>query len=369
MLGRSLGARRAADVAVYAPHATALYRGGEAAGGAELQMTYVARALAYAGLRVVHLVFDDGRPLPPRVEGVLIVRLPAEASSGNALSRRRAVAAGLRRADAAVYIQRSAGMATGLAASVARLKRRAFVYSSSSGRDFVDGNLETVRARLEYRLGLRLANCVVVQTKSQRERARAAFGLDAIVIPSFCEVAPAQQRQPEVFVWIGRIVGYKNPLAYVALAERIPEARFVMVAQSSSALGLQAAVRAAAERLANLELVGPIAHSEALALYGRSVAVVNTSDFEGFPNTFLEGWARGVPALSLRVDPDGVIERHGLGVVVGSSEEKLAEAARELWQRRNDLQAFEAASRLYVEHAHAPIAVGAAWSKLVAQLL
>jgi glycosyltransferase involved in cell wall biosynthesis len=41
---------------------------------------------------------------------------------------------------------------------------------------------------------------------------------------------------------------------------------------------------------------------------------VNTSDYEGFPNTFLQAWIRRLPVVAF-CDPDGVIQRRGLGKV------------------------------------------------------
>jgi hypothetical protein len=63
----------------------------------------------------------------------------------------------------------------------------------------------------------------------------------------------------------------------------------------------------------NIQLLEPLPRTELMRLIDSAVAMVNTADYEGMPNIFLESWARGVPALSLLHDPDGVIERESLG--------------------------------------------------------
>jgi len=61
-------------------------------------------------------------------------------------------------------------------------------------------------------------------------------------------------------------------------------------------------------------------------VFDRARVFVNTSEIEGFPNTFLQAWVRGVPVISF-LDPDGVIRREGLGHAVGSLDE-MARAAQ-----------------------------------------
>ena len=79
-----------------------------------------------------------------------------------------------------------------------------------------------------------------------------------------------------------------------------------------------AELRAAAQRLPNLELLGRVARSRVLELIERSFAVVSTSTHEGMPNVFLEARGlRGVPVLSLQCDPGGQIERQNAGLVAG----------------------------------------------------
>jgi glycosyltransferase involved in cell wall biosynthesis len=189
------------------------------------------------------------------------------------------------------------------------------------------------------------------------------------MIRSFAENAPDAGLERSAFLWIGRIVDYKDPLAYAELAARVPQARFWMVADVSDpeSVRLVEELRGRARQLPNLALLEPRPREDLFELYDRSVAVVNTSRVEGFPNTFMEGWARGAPALSLRLDPDEIIRRNQLGRFAAGSEDELARAAHELWESRRD-SALEERAHAYIEREHSPAVIGARWERLVREL-
>jgi glycosyltransferase involved in cell wall biosynthesis len=372
------GRVRRADVAVYAPFAGALYAESiRSTGGAEYQSSCLARTLADHGYRVAHVVLGDH--LPARVDGVQVVSIPNQYLCGG-LRRRSAVLWALRAADARLYVQRSAGFETGMVGGFARANGRPFVFSSSANADFLlDAHTTSIagagladwKSRLQYRFGLCCADRVVVQTGDQRELARRAFDVEAVVVPSFGQPAALATANRDAFLWVGTMHERKDPLSYVRLAEHLPHVRFRMLAvdRGGAAPALAVELERRAANLDNLEVFGARPRSEVLDLYATAVAVVNTSELEmeGFPNVFLEGWARGVPALSLKVDPDRTIERHGLGATAGGSFEKLVAFAGRMWKDR-ELPASERV-RAYVERVHSPERVGAAWAGLVGQLL
>jgi glycosyltransferase involved in cell wall biosynthesis len=340
-----------------------------ATGGAETQMLLLAKGLAASGHRVAVMV-DEGRDaLPSAVDGVDVIALSA--NGRRAVLRRVSWLASFGRAmwrvDAETLVQRAAGVETLLVGLAAKLRGRRFAYSSANVIDFDFGRLEPSRLNAAlYHLGVRLADVIVVQTDEQATLCRQRFGRSAHVIRSIVEPHAPRRQRPEAFLWIGRLASYKQPLAYVDLARALPDARFRMVAvpQAPGADDpLTAAVRRAAAELPNLELLAPRPRAELAPLIEEAVAVVNTADYEGMPNVFLEGWTRGVPALALTHDPDGVIERERIGAFAGGDLSRFTQLARDLWQARDNGAATAARCVAYAAREHAAGAVVDQWRR------
>jgi hypothetical protein len=97
-------------------------------------------------------------------------------------------------------------------------------------------------------------------------------------------------------------------------------------------------IEAAAQALPNLRFLGPVPYHDVNAHYERARVFVNTSDSEGFPNSYLQAWRRGTPSVAF-FDPDAVIARHGLGAAVAGLDAMVAEVRRLATQRDDWLAA------------------------------
>jgi glycosyltransferase involved in cell wall biosynthesis len=121
------------------------------------------------------------------------------------------------------------------------------------------------------------------------------------------EDVPAVERpasRPRV-VFLGRLDPVKRPWLFVELARRVPEAEFLVLGQQHVSgwqpNGLPA----------NVRLLGHVEGEEKRLLLASAAALVNTSQHEGLPVSFLESLACGTPIVSSH-DPEGTVSRFGV---------------------------------------------------------
>lgn len=359
------------DVVFYAPWATSLVAAGSAveaaAGGGETQQFLLAKALAAHGLRVGMIVMGSAAELPESVQGVHILRQrPRGRLRGPAARAALGLGAlwAMSRARTSTLIQRNAGATTAAAALAARVSGARFVYSAASSMDFEFDAFEQsgLNVRL-YTWGLRHAAEVVAQTQEQASLCRARYGRDPLVIGSIGERPRQRSGRPEAFLWVGRLQPVKRPEPYLDLARALPEAEFWMIAvpYRGEPPEIRARVEAASRELPNLQLLEPRSREGVGELLERTVAVVNTSVREGMPNVFLEGWSRGVPALALSFDPDGLVASERLGSFADGDQRLLEQQARELWNGREDQGAVAERCMTHMRSRHDADAVVDRW--------
>ena len=100
----------------------------------------------------------------------------------------------------------------------------------------------------------------------------------------------------------------------------------------------------------NLTLYGRVPYHEIGDFYDRAKVFVNTSDVEGFPNSFLQSWCRGVPVVSF-FDPNGLIKREGLGVSPNSIDD-MASAVHRLITDETEWRKTSQRCRSYMERTY-----------------
>ncbi|GAH07780.1 unnamed protein product, partial [marine sediment metagenome] len=102
---------------------------------------------------------------------------------------------------------------------------------------------------------------------------------------------------------------WKQPEIFIELAHRLPQFKFVMIGGMQSARMYDYTIRAALQQTpANFQYLGSMPINQVNALISQSDLLLYTSlPVEGFGNSFLQAWLRGVPTLSPFFDLDGIL--------------------------------------------------------------
>jgi glycosyltransferase involved in cell wall biosynthesis len=266
----------------------------------------------------------------------------------------------LERAKPDVIYQQVGCAHTGIAAFYAKRQGCRMIWRVASDadvtphrRDWLRPHRIVERSFLEY--GLRNASTITVQTKNQLALLHSNYGRDdAIVVRNFHpEPLSAEHRTQadgkQRIVWVANLKRLKNPEAFIRLASRFsdnPAVDFVMIGAWQERPEWVASVTALMQSARNVRYLGPRTQDEVNALLWGACAVVNTSDFEGFSNVFIQAWMRGVPVVSLNVNPDGLLDGETLGFASGT-EQQLYEDVAKLVQNPRLREAMGEKSRAF----------------------
>jgi glycosyltransferase involved in cell wall biosynthesis len=298
-------------------------------GGAELQLYLLARELVKRNYEVHFTTFDHGQGGPDVTvdEGIIIHTLRYRVPF---LGYLRALWRALAQADADIYLNRALGytMATWL---FARRHGRKFIYAVSSMPDCSPRRVfkgkpqrwpYAARARINQR-ALCSADRVVVQAEYQKALLESNFNVHGVLLPNGLPL-PASlpaKKDPPVVLWLANLKRLKQAELFIRLAQECRDlpCQFVWAGRADDRRYLdELLVRM--KGMTNLTYAGALTLDEANERIAQSSVLVNTSLYEGFPNTFIQAWMRRVPVVSLLVDPDDVLAREGIGFKSGTFE-------------------------------------------------
>ena len=225
-----------------------------------------------------------------------------------------------------------------------------------------------------YAWGLARTDRIFVQHTGQLADLAPRWRAKAYIVPSIAgemtAVKPHAERAKYV-AWVAMLRQPKRPDILIAIARKAPAIRFVVCGGPTpfaSPSGYSERIIEALQAQPNIAFLGKVASQKTQQIIADAAMLLSTSDAEGFPNTFLEAWSSGTPVISLKIDPDRIIERQELGTVSGTVERATADimALMEAPQRRNKI-ALRA--RQYVAETHSAAAIVTAFEKAIVGIL
>jgi len=305
----------------------------ETIGGSEVQQIFIGKALRDRDYEVSYITQDHGQRERQTIEGLTCYKSfkPDEGILGIRFfyPRLYKIWKALITANADVYFVRCASFLVGILAVFCKIYGKKFIFCGASATDFMPKSVlvPTLRDKLLYTYGLRRAHAIIVQSDAQKKLLWENFHLRGYLIRNFSpnKVSQLPVSEREYILWVSKIRALKRPMQFIRLAEAFPDEKFVMIGGPKKRdPDLFNKIEKEARKVDNLDFLGFQTLETTERYFDKCKVFVSTSKYEGFPNTFLQAWSRGVTVISY-VDPDNIIKNNNLGLVVGS-ERQLREA-------------------------------------------
>ena len=135
------------------------------------------------------------------------------------------------------------------------------------------------------------------------------------------------------------------------LAEEMPKERFMMICQRATGDDKYEELSARAGQVKNLQFIERVPFAEIGSYFQKAKVLVNTSDSEGFPNTFIQACNYAMPILSLKVNPDEFLDKYNCGQSCNGDFQRLVNSLKFMLAENNFLNLGKNARR-YAEQNH-----------------
>lgn len=269
-----------------------------------------------------------------------------------------------------IVIQRTADVPTGLCAFYCKLAKKKFIYSIANEPD-VNGTAEKGFLGKIYKYGIDNAYYIIAQnnhqiTQLKKHKKREISNIK--VISSGYEITEIDEKNKNHILWVSRCRPWKRPELFLKLARVFPKENFVIICSKTSDEEYWRKIRKSALKISNVKFLDFIPFHQINRYFREAKIFINTSVFEGFPNTFIQALKNETPIISLNVNPDKFLTRKKIGFFCNDDFTKLEEYLRLLLNSNDLYESYSKNAYLYAKNNHDIRKISYEWIKLIKQI-
>lgn len=303
-------------------------------GGAEYQSYLIAKQLISAGHKVHYIYLHNGKPLKKSLNIKLhtLKRIHNIHNTGLEIPLYFfKISHILKKIKPDVIYIRGRSAVSIICALFARFNRIKIVWHIAHDNDLLLPSFNlSLKDMIKYpelnsfKYFIHFFDRIIAQTKFQSERLYSNYGIDSYVIPNghpITNLNMAHKANGRIRVmWVANMKPIKQPEVFVRLAKVIGDngnSSFFMIGRLYQNSKINNVLKKI-NNIPNLRWLGELSNEEVNLYLSKAHILVNTSLAEGFPNTFIQGWMRGLPVVSLYVDPDNILKNENIGFHSGN---------------------------------------------------
>lgn len=327
-------------------------------GGTELQLYLIAKELAKSENFEVSFILGDFRQknievinqirlyksFIPKSEETLIKKLIQAIKYFNLFKK----------INTDIYITSAANSTVGLVSLFCKFNKKIHIHRTASQMDINKSfiKLNGILGKI-YQYGLENADIVITQNNEHKKLLKRNHNIDAIVIKNFFEIKRIKKRIPKnSILWVSRYLEMKRPKIFLELAKKFPNENFIIICSTKEKNNKYKQLILNAKKIKNLKFIEKVPFNEIQKYFNKAKVFVNTSDYEGFPNTFIQAGLGKTPILSLNVNPDNFITKYNCGYFCKGNFDVMVEKLDKLFTDKKDWEEKSNNCYKYVKKNH-----------------
>lgn len=320
-------------------------------GGAEVDLYLLGIELAKdPSFQVSFVTADYGQPQQETREGVTIFK--SLNFRENALLGAWKIWRAMKKINADIYFLEAASPGVPLAALFCCWNKKHLVYRTAS---MLECNGRWIQEKKllgkAFAWGLHKASAVITQNIKDQKNLLDTQGITSRLISNGLPFLSDVNTNKEFILWAGRSDAIKGPQRFIELAKQFPYEKFQMICPAATGDRSYEMLKNEAMAVQNLTFSGKVPFQETGGYFQKAKILVNTSDSEGFPNTFVQAAAAGTAILSYTVNPDDFLTRFACGLACGADINKLRQGLAFLLENSRYLEIGQN-GRKYAEQTH-----------------
>lgn len=299
----------------------------QVAGGAELQIFYLAKFFVELGWKVYYIAEDQSVDILD-TEGTinLLKKINIRKTIGSRwFIYGNSILRALKSIDPDIIYTRGYSSWAGFASKYSKSTKSSHLMSVASDSDVKKRKNISFLIRpfdiIEYlyvNYAFRNSSKIFVQNEYQRVSIKELYGRNSTILP---QLYGDELKEPDysakenlTVVWVANMKSIKQPELFIELARRFAiedKINFIMIGRQDKKLS--SAIEKAQKELTQFNYLGELPNTEVNHFLAKADILVNTSKYEGFSNTFIQAWLNATIVLSMNSNPDEIITKNEIG--------------------------------------------------------
>lgn len=330
--------------------------------GPDIDQITLANTLSKKGYKVTIITYNEGGPLEESINGIKVVKIYSPTSKINLFSKIKNLWGAFKKSDSDIYFHY--GDSAGILSIFTHLMRKKSIYKIASDvlldRKLITDEIKEFKSsKFNSRvignwIDIKLSNAICLQNQYQSKMLKKEYNKSGNIIKNHIEIKDVDLDKKSiipVILWVGSMAEVKQPWLVVEIAKMMPSVKFQMIGGYHGDPTIYNDMKRQSQELKNFEFLGVVPFEEIDYYFNKAWILINTSMFEGFPNSFLQAWMSYMPVVSINANPDEVITDYKLGFCSGSLKQ-LKEDLSILLNDKDLINEIGINGRKFVENNH-----------------